>query len=78
MDLRTTKLMTIDKALHHRDDVDRLYVSIKERGRELASIKDSVNALIKRLKKAGGGRMITAIRKNTDNTHFSRTKITRE
>ena len=35
------------KVLHPRDDVDRLYVSRKERRRELTSIEDSVDALIK-------------------------------
>ena len=34
MDQRTRKLMTMHKALHPRDDVDRLYVSRKEGGRE--------------------------------------------
>ena len=38
MDQRTRKLMTMHKALHPRDDVDRLYVSRKEGGRGLASI----------------------------------------
>ena len=38
------------KALHPRDDVDRLYVSRKEGGRGLACIEDSVDASIKRLK----------------------------
>ena len=33
MDQRTRKLMTMHKALHPRDDVDRLYVSRKEGGR---------------------------------------------
>ena len=33
MDQRTRTLMTMHKALHHRDDVDRLYVSRKEGGR---------------------------------------------
>ena len=37
------------KALHPRDDVDRLYVSRKEGGRGLASIEDSVDASIQRL-----------------------------
>ena len=37
------------KALHSRDDVDRLYVSRKEGGRARASIEDSVDASIKRL-----------------------------
>ena len=30
MDQRTRKLMTMHKALHPRDDVDRLYISRKE------------------------------------------------
>ena len=42
--------MTMHKTLHSRDDVDRLYVSSKEGGRGLASIGDSVDALIKLLK----------------------------
>ena len=46
MDQRTRKLMTLHKALHPRDDVDNLYVSIKEGGRGLASIEDSVDATI--------------------------------
>ena len=42
--------MKMHKALHHRDDVDRLYVSRKEGGRGLASIEDNVDASIQRLK----------------------------
>ena len=34
------------KALHPRDDVDRLYVSRREGGRGFASIEDSIDALI--------------------------------
>ena len=34
------------KALHPRDDIDRLYVSRKEEGRELVKIEDNVNASI--------------------------------
>ena len=49
MDQRTRKLMTMHKALHPRDDVDRLYVSRKEGGRGLASIEDSVDTSIHRL-----------------------------
>ena len=49
MDQRTRKLMTMHKALHPRDDVDRLYVSRKEGGRGLSSIEDSVDASIQRL-----------------------------
>ena len=37
MEQRTRKLMTMHKALHPRDDVDRLYVSRKQGGRGLAS-----------------------------------------
>ena len=46
IDQRIRKLMTMHKTLHTRDDVDRLYVSRKEGGRGLASIEDSINALI--------------------------------
>ena len=35
--------MTMHKALHVRDDTDRLYVSRKEGGGVLASIQDSVD-----------------------------------
>ena len=59
------------KVLHPSDDVDRLYVSWKERGRWLTSIEDSVDASIQRLEdyieKHERG-LITAIRKDTDNT----------
>ena len=47
MDQRTRKQTTMHKALHPRDDVDKLYVSRKE-GRGLASIEDSVDASIQR------------------------------
>ena len=49
MDQRTRKLRTMHKALHLRDDVDRLYVPRKEGGRGLASIEDSVDTSIQRL-----------------------------
>ena len=49
MDQRTRKLMTMHKALHPRDDVDRLYVSRKEGGKGLASTEDNVDASIQRL-----------------------------
>ena len=48
-DQRTRKLMIMHKALHPRDDVDRLYVSRKEGGREFASIEDSIDTSIQRL-----------------------------
>ena len=41
--------MTIHKALHPKGDFDKLYVSRKEIGRQLASIVDSVDAAIPRL-----------------------------
>ena len=57
--------MTMNKALHSRDDVDRLYVSRKEGGKVLASIKDSIDASIQRLEdniEKRGERLITATR----------------
>ncbi len=46
MEQRTRKLMTMHKALHPRDDIDRPYVSRKEGGRGLTSTKDCVDAPI--------------------------------
>ena len=81
MDQRTRKLMTMHKAFHPRDDVDRLYVSRKEWGSGLASIEDSDDASIQRLEdyiqKYDGG-LITAIRNDTDNTMDNRMTITRK
>ena len=68
------------KAVHPRDDVDRLYVSRKKGGRGLANIEDSVDASIQRLddciEKYGG--QITAIKNDTDNTMTKRMTITRK
>ena len=79
MDQRTRKLMTMHKALHPRDDVNRLYVSRKEGGKLLASIEYSVDASIRQLEdyiqKHDGGQ-ITAIKNDTDNTMDSRITIT--
>ena len=81
MDQRTRKLMTMHKALHPRDDADRLYVPRKEGGRELACIEDSVDTSIQRLEdyiekhKRG---LITATRNNTDNTIDNRMTKTRK
>ena len=73
--------MTMHKALHPRDDIDRLYVSRKEGGRGLASIEDSVDASIQQLEdyieKHEGG-LITTIRNDTDNTMDNRMTITRK
>ena len=70
--------MTMHKALHLGDDVDRLYVSIKLGG--LASIEDSVETSIQRLEdyiqKQDVG-LITATRNGNDNTMDKRMTITR-
>ena len=72
--------MTMHKALHPRDDVDRLYVSRKEGGRGLTSIEDSVDTSIHRLEnyiqKHEG--LITATRHETENTMNNRMTATRK
>ena len=81
MDQRTRKLMTMHKALHLRDDVDRLYVSRYEGGGELASIEDSVDASIQRLKgfiQNHEGGPIRATRNENENTMNNIMKITRK
>ena len=81
MHQRTRKLMIMHKALHPRDDVDRLYVSRKEGGRGLASIEDSVDASIQRLEvyiEKHKRRLITTIRNDTDNTIDNRMTTTRQ
>ena len=72
--------MTMHKALHPRDDVDRLYVSRKEGRRGLARFEDSVDESIQRLEDytEKHERLITAIRNNTDNTIGNRKTITRK
>ena len=63
IDQRTRKQMTMHKALHPRDDVDRLYVSRKE-------IEDYIE------KHEGG--LLTAIRNYIDNTMANWMTITRK
>ena len=46
IDQKTRKLMTTNRVLHPRNNVDRLYVSKKEGGRRLARIEDSVDVSI--------------------------------
>ena len=81
MEQRTRKLMTMHKALHPRDDVDKLYVSRKEGGRGLASIEDTVDAFIQRLEddieKHERG-LITTVRNDIDNTIDERVTTTRK
>ena len=71
----------MQKALHPRDEVDRLYVPGKEGGGGLASIEDSVDTSIQQLEnsieKHERG-LITAIRNNTDNTIANRMTKTRK
>ena len=59
------------KALHSRDNVDRLYVSRKEGGSRPASTEDRVDASIQRLEdniEGYEGGLITAIRNETEYT----------
>ena len=74
--------MTMHKALHLRDDVDRLYVPRKEGGRGLPSIEDTVDKSIQRLedyfKKKPEQGLIKAIRNNTVNTIDDRMTITKK
>ena len=81
MDQRTRKLMTMHKALHPRDNVDRLYVSRKEGGKGLASIEDSIDASIQRLEdymEEHERGLITTIRNDTDNTIDNRMTTSRK
>ena len=73
--------MNMHKALHPRDDVDRLYVSRKQGGRGLTSIEDIVDTPIQRLEdyiEKYEGWLITTIRNDTDNTMDNRMTITRK
>ena len=81
MDQRTRKLMTMHKVLYPWDDVDRIYISRKEGGREITSIEDSGDTSVQRLEhyieKHEGG-PITAIRNDTANTIDERMTKTRK
>ena len=69
------------KALHPRDDVDRVYVSRKEGGTGLASIEDTVDVSIQRLEdyiEKYERELITTIRNDTDNTIDERMTTTRK
>ena len=80
VDRRKRKLMTMHKALHPRDDVDKLYVSRKEEGRGLASNEYSVYALIplEDYIEKQEAELITAIKNYTDNMMTNRMTITRK
>ena len=73
--------MIMHKALHPRDDVDRLYVWRKDGEIWLASIEDSVDASIQRLEDYIGKHelgLINSIRNNTNNTIDNKMTITRK
>ena len=77
---QTRKLMTMNKAWLPRDDVDRLYLSRKVRGRGLASVEESVDASI-RLEdyiEKHERELITAIKNDTEDTVTNRITITRK
>ena len=49
LDRNTRKLLTIHRAFHSRDDVDRLYVKKSQGGRGLISVEDCMNIEINSL-----------------------------
>ena len=67
----------MQKVLHLWYDVDRLYGSRKEGGREFAIIDASMQ-LLKDYIEEHGGSLITATRNNTDNTRIKKAKIWNE
>ena len=71
IDQRTRKLMTMQKALHPKDDVDRPYVSRKEGGRGFTSTEDSVDASIQQLDKTTRG-LHRKTRRRIDYSHQKR------
>ena len=69
--------MNMHKALHPRDDIDRLFVSRKEGGRGLTSIKDCIDASIQGLKdyiKKSKERLITVATSSIDNIRANKKK----
>ena len=70
--------MTMHKALHLSDDTDRQNVSRKDGAWGLAITENCVDASIQRLKEyihKRGGKLITAIKNNTDNTIIKKIEI---
>ena len=73
--------ITLTDYLCQKEEKRWLYVSRRERGSELASIKGSVDASIQRLEnyiQKCGGRRIATTRNNTNDTRTSGTTITRK
>ena len=77
---KNKKIMTRHKALHHRDNFGRLYISRKEGWRGLARIEDHVDASIRHEEciQKHDGKLITVIRNDTYNTMDNRMTITRK
>ena len=70
-------IIVIVKALHPRDNTDILYVSRKVEGRGLASLKDSLDALVQRLEeniKKSKEMPISTASNSNDNTRTNRKK----
>ena len=44
MDIKTRKILVMNRALHIRSNVDRLYIKRKEGGRGLMSVEECVRA----------------------------------
>ena len=73
--------MAMYKELHSRKDIDWIYVSRRDGGRGLASIKDSVDLSIQWLEdyiENCGRRLIAATRNNTNDMRTSGMTITRK
>ena len=74
MDKRSRKLMTMQKALHSKGVIDKLYLSKTEGGRGLSSIEGRVDTSIQRVEdyiEKRRGRLIAATRSNTKDTRAS-------
>ena len=73
--------MTMHKALHPRNDVNRLYVSRKEGGGGLASIEDNTDTSVQRYEdyiEKPAGRLITVTQNDTENRKTNIMTITRK
>ena len=78
---RTTKLMTMHKALYPNDDTDRLFLSRKEGRRRFPTIEDSIDASIRGLKdyiKKRKETLITVASNSNDELRNRKTKTMRQ
>ena len=77
MDKRIRKLMSVNKAIYPKYNIDRLNETRKERGRGPASIEDSIDTSIRQLQdyiKKYKEKLIRVTRNNINNTSINRTK----